>query len=59
MPNWEITLTERIDIEAGPDDPVLAQSLKIIKDQSGLDYEDLSIELNEDGFPVITPKKDK
>ncbi len=56
LPNWEITLTEKIDLQAGENDPVLAESLKLIKEQTGLDYQDLSIVLDKDGYAVIKPK---
>ncbi len=56
LPRWEITLSEHIDFSAGKDDPVLAESLALIKAQTGLDYEDLIIEKGPDGFAVIKPK---
>lgn len=59
LPNWEITLSEHIDITAGSEDPVLAKSLVIIKEQCGLEYHDLDITLNSEGFAVIKPKQNK
>ena len=56
LPRWEIALSEHIDFSAGRNDPVLAKSLAVIKDQTGLDYEDLIIEKGPDGFAVIRPK---